>query len=416
MDGWQWSTAGRGMDLNERVVTVNYGKGGGSYDAEGLVRDVNVALPTAAQRAAGDPVYGLQAIHDPDLLPGPANPVASDSSAGEEGAGYIWNAALRAGLTVRNYGFFQDLVRYQAPPQLGGIPPLRDPAGANIQVAFPAEPALLKLTDPYFRGFDDQLPDFYRYQEWSREFDAQVKANALPTLELVRLMNDHTGSFDTAIDGVNTPELQQADNDYAVGLLVDKVAHSAVAGSTLIFVLEDDAQAGPDHVDAHRSTGYVVGPYLKHGKVVSNRYSTVNMLRTIEDVLGLEHLSLHDAGVGPMTDVFSVNQSAAWTYTASPSQLLLATQLPIAVQAARNGGPLLQPLHDAKWWAAKTKQFQFGDADLNDAVLYDRVLWEGTMGDRPYPLTRSGLDLRHNRKKLLQQVANRQPDTAQALH
>src|SRR6202011_384514 len=114
------------LDLNEKVVAVNYGKGGGSYDSEGLSRDVDVALPTAAERAAVNPVYALQAAHDPDLLPGTANAVAADGPSGEEGAGYIWNAALRAGRSVRNYGFFEDLVRYQAPPQLGGIPPLRD--------------------------------------------------------------------------------------------------------------------------------------------------------------------------------------------------------------------------------------------------------------------------------------------------
>jgi YVTN family beta-propeller protein len=406
MDGWQWSTAGRGMDLNEKVVTVNYGKGGGSYDSEGLSRDINVAWPTGAQRAVASPIYALEAVKDPDLLPGTANAVASDSPAGEQGTGYIWNAVLRAGLTVRNYGFFQDLSRYQAPATLGGIGPLRDPASSNTQVAFTTDPALLPLTDPFFRGFDDQLPDFYRYREWAREFDQQVRTDAFPAFELVRFMNDHTGSFNTAIDGVNTAELQQADNDYAVGLLIDRIAHSPYAANTLIFVLEDDAQAGPDHMDAHRSTGYIAGAYVKQGKVVSTRYSTINVLRTIEDVLGLEHLSLHDAGVGPMTDAFSIAQGPQWTYTAVPSQLLLGTQLPIPPQSARNAAPAARPLHDAQWWAEKTKEFTFVKEDLNDADAYNRVLWEGTMGDRPYPTARSGLDLRHNRKKLLKRAAS----------
>jgi DNA-binding beta-propeller fold protein YncE len=401
MDGWQWSTAGRGLDLNEKVVVVNYGKGGGSYDSEGLSRDVNVALPTAAARVAADPVYGIEAAKDPDLLPGTANAVAADSSEGEEGAGYIWNAALRAGKSVRNYGFFQDLVRYQAPASLGGLPPLRNPYSTNTQVAFTAEPALLPLTDLFFRGFDDQLPDFYRYQEWAREFDLQVATQSFPAFELVRFMNDHTGSFSTAIDGVNTPELQQADNDYAVGLLIEKIANSPYKSSTLIFVLEDDAQDGPDHVDAHRSTGYIVGPYVKHRQVVSTRYATINMLRTMEDILGLEHLSLHDAGVPPMTDVFDVRQGPNWTYTAMPSSLLLATQLPIAKKgAALKAVPVPRPLHDAAWWTEKTKGFTFAKEDLNDAAAYNRVLWEGAMAG-PYPTTRSGLDLRQNRAKLL---------------
>ena len=402
MDGWQWSTAGRGMDLNEKVVTVNYGKGGGSYDSEGLSRDINVALPTGAQRAASDPVYAIQAIHDPDLLPGTANAVAADGPSGEEGAGYIWNAAIRAGRSVRNYGFFMDLVRYQAPASLGGIPPLRDPASSNTQVAFTAEPTLLTRTDPFFRGFDDQLPDYYRYTEWAREFDAQVSTDSFPAFETVRFMNDHTGSFGTAIDGVNTPELQQADNDYAVGLLIQKIANSPYRANTLVFVVEDDSQDGPDHVDSHRSTGYVAGPYVKHGKVVSTRYMTINMLRTIEDVLGLEHLSLHDGGVRPMTDIFSTEQGPGWTYKAVPSALLLATQLPIQSQQAHLDPALIsRPLHDANWWAQRTRGFTFVKEDLNDADAYNRVLWEGTMGDQPYPNTRSGRDLRHDRRKLL---------------
>jgi YVTN family beta-propeller protein len=402
MDGWQWSTAGRGLDLNEKVVTVNYGKGGGSYDSEGLSRDINVAQPTPAQRAAADPVYGLQAIHDPDLLPGTANAVDPDDASGEVGAGYIWNAALRAGRSVRNYGFFMDLVRYEAPAALGGVPPLRDPASTNTQVAFTANPTLLPLTDSYFRGFDNQLPDYYRYTEWAREFDAQVKSNSFPAFETVRLMHDHTGNFDTAIDGVNTPELQQADNDYAVGLLIEKIAHSPYRSNTLIFVLEDDAQDGPDHIDAHRSTAYVVGPYVRHGRVISNRYATTNMLRTIEDVLGLEHMSLHDGGVHPMANLFSIEQGPEWTYKAVPSAFLLSTQLPIAAQQARvDSGVLPKPLHDSSWWSERTRSFTFVKEDLNDAAAYDRVLWEGTMGGRPYPETRSGRDLRRNRKRLL---------------
>jgi YVTN family beta-propeller protein len=400
MDGWQWSTAGRGLDLNEKVVVVNYGKGGGSYDSEGLSRDVNVGLPNAAARTAADPVYGIEAAKDPDLLPGTANEVAADSSAGEAGAGYIWNAVLRAGKSVRNYGFWEDLVRYQAPPTLGGIPPLRNPASTNTQVAFPADPALLTQTDLFFRGFDDTLPDFYRYQEWTREFDQHVAAHSFPAFEMVRFMNDHTGSFSTAIDGVNTPELEQADNDYAVGLLVQKIANSPYASNTLIFVLEDDAQDGPDHVDAHRSTGYVVGPYVKHGQVVSTRYATINMLRTMEDILRTEHLSLHDAGVPPMTDVFDIRQGPNWTYTAVPSALLLGTQLPIPKHASLEGVPVPRPLHDVAWWAEKTRDFTFVKEDLNDAGAYSRVLWEGTMAS-PYPTTRSGPDLRQNRAELL---------------
>jgi hypothetical protein len=208
------------------------------------------------------------------------------------------------------------LVRYQAPAWFGGIAPLRDPASTNTQAAFRTEPALLTPTDLFFRGFDDHLPNFHRYQEWAREVRPAEATNGFPTFELVRFMNDHTGSFSAAIDGVNTPELQQADNHYAVSLLIQKNCNSPYKLNTLSFVLADDAQDCPDHVDAHRSTGYVVGPYVKPGQVVSTRNATINMLRTIEDILGLEHLSLHDAGIRPMTDVFDVRQGPNWSYSA----------------------------------------------------------------------------------------------------
>lgn len=396
MNGWQWSTAGRGNDLNEKIGPVNYGKGGGSYDSEGLSRDVNIAHAKPADRVAANPAYGLQAKNDPDLLPGTANVVALDGPSGEVGAGFIWNGALRAGLSVRNYGFFLDIVRYEAPPSLGGIPLLKDPAREKTVVAFPAEPTLLNRTDRYFRGFDNRFPDFYRYREWAREFDVQSKTDTFPAFETVRLMHDHTGNFDTAIDGVNTPELQQADNDYAVGLLIEKIAHSRYANQTLIFVLEDDSQDGPDHVDSHRSTAYVVGPYVKHGKVVSTRYSTVSMLRTMEDILGLQHLSLHEAGVAPMSDIFDIYHGPGWSFEATPAAALYDTQLPLPPKPA--GGAAAKPgLHDAAWWAEHTRRFAFAKEDENDEDAYNRVLWEGTMGDRPYPTERSGRDLSRDR-------------------
>ena len=159
----------------------------------------------------------------------------------------------------------------------------------NTIVAYPTNVALTPYTDPYFRGFDNTFPDYYRYKEWEREFDANYAKpeGGLPSLSLVRFMHDHTGNFGTAIDGVNTPELQEADNDYAVGLLVQKIANSMYANNTLIFVIEDDAQDGGDHVDSHRSIAFVAGAYVKQGALVSTQYNTIDFVRTIEEVLGL---------------------------------------------------------------------------------------------------------------------------------
>jgi YVTN family beta-propeller protein len=380
-DGWQWSVGARSSDVNDKGTSVDYAGRGTGYDSEGTIRAVNNAFPTSAERKLANPFNP----DDPDLLPGVRNEVELDGPDGEEGAGYIWNAALRAGKSVRNYGFFVDQTLYSVPAAMGGIPVVRDPFTAGIKVAVAAQPELLPLTDPYFRSFDTNLPDFWRFKEWEREFDGFVQGGTLPAFEMVRFMEDHMGSFGTAIDGVNTPETQQADNDYAVGLLVDKVAHSPYAGNTLIFVLEDDSQDGPDHVDSHRSTAYVVGPYVRHGALISTRYSTVNMLRTIEDVLGLEHLNLHDGGVHPMADLFDLHQRR-WTFQAGPSDILrTASSLPLPPPPAGAHVRPLRPTHPAAWWAARTRGFDFRNEDRIDPQAFNRVLWKGLMGSRPYP-------------------------------
>src|SRR5215475_3128855 len=301
MDGWQWSTAGRALDFEEKSQVINYGKGGSAYDSEGTDRNVNVGITGVAQRQAWQPLYP----NDPNLLASTANEVAADGPDGEEGLGYIWDAAIRSGLSVRNYGFFLDLGRgFQIDVNI------TDPCSTAppTQVAFPAHPSLVSRTDFCFRGYDNAFPDFFRFKEWSREFQQQVKTHSFPALSLVRFSHDHFGSFGAAIYGVNTPELQAADNDYAVGLLIDQIAHSPYANSTLVFVVEDDPQDGADHVSANRSVVFLAGPYVKHGAVVSTHYATASILRTMEDVLGLQKLGVHDAGLPPMADAFDVSQ------------------------------------------------------------------------------------------------------------
>jgi hypothetical protein len=217
-------------------------------------------------------------------------------------------------------------------------------------------------------------------------------------------MHDHMGSFGSAILGVNTPEIQQADNDYSVAKLIEKVAKSPYASSTLICILEDDSQDGADHVDSHRSTGYLVGPYVKHGAVVSTAYTTQNMLATIEAVLGLDHEDVLTASQKPMLDCFDVNQTT-WSFTAVPSSYLYNTQLPLPPRAVK-AGPIPKPTHDAQYWAEVTKGFDFTREDnLKDPNKFNRIIWEGLHGKSvPYPVVRSGLDLRQNRSELLKKA------------
>lgn len=381
-DGWQWSTSARTTDVTEKEMPVNYADRGLTYDFEGTARNVNVALERKA-RIAANPLND----RDPDLLPGSANQAAPDGPDGEREQGYLWNAVLRAHQTLRNYGFFVDLARYEpAVPAKLFIGLDHNPAAKKLRVAFPTDKQMAPFTDPYFRGFDNQYADYWRYQEWNREFTNYEKKNTLPHFETVRFMHDHTGNFATAADGVNTPETQVADNDYAVGLLVDRVAHSRFARDTLIFVVEDDAQDGPDHVDAHRSVAFIAGPYVKRGAVISDRYTTVNFLKTMEVVLGLKPLNFHDANAKPMANVFDLAR-ADWTYHARVPDMLRSTRLPLPPQ---QGAAIVRPRHDAAYWAAKTASFDFSSEDRLDSGAYNLLLWAGINGDVAYPFERDG--------------------------
>ncbi len=373
-DGWPWSTSGKESDFGEKAVVLNYADRGTNYEYEGPNRDINVGLPTAAERKAANP----KTPDDPDLLPGASNVAAPDGPAGvPKEKGYIWDAVLRAGLTFREYGCMSDTA-LDAPRE-------PYPFKAKIVMSRPANPELYKFGDPYFRGFDPGYPDFYREAEWEREFDQYAVNGNLPAFEIVQLQEDHMGEFATALSNVNTPEAQQADNDYATGRLIARVAHSPFKNNTLIFVVEDDSQDGPDHVDAHRTTAYVVGPFVKQHSVDSTYYTTVNMIRTMEDVLGLEHLNLNTATSAPMTDVFDINQRN-WNFDAQPSSVLARTDLPLS-KDARRAAVSSEPVRisqQASYWADKTAGMDFRGEDRVDAEVLNRIIWEGIMS-RPYP-------------------------------
>ena len=412
-DGWNWSTQARTSIEVEKTVPVIYaGRGTFTYDYEGADRNINTGLGTVAARQAANPLNP----GDPDILPGTADPSAFDGPNGEEGAGYLWDAALRAHLSVRNYGFFIDLTRYSLPAANPAfIPPtandpLHGSALGSTVVSFPTKAALQSITDPFFRGYDQKFPDFWRFKEWEREFDQFVAQRNLPTLEFFRIVHDHFGSFGAAVDGVNTFAKQMADNDYALGLLVDKVAHSPYRNNTLIFVVEDDAQDGPDHMDAHRSIAYVIGPHVKQGAVVSERFTTVNLLSTIVGILGLKPLGINDATADAMGDVFEV-RTEPWTFNAIVPEALRSTSLPLPPASAKN--TLLasrrilafaEPKRDdPTYLAAETDGMDFSGEDRLNAALFNRILWQAMKGETPYPNQRDGRDLRLNRKQLLEQ-------------
>ncbi len=153
------------------------------------------------------------------------------------------------------------------------------------------------------------------------------------------------------------------------------MAKGPFAKDTLIFVLEDDAQDGPDHLDAHRSIAFVAGPYVRQQALVSTRYTTADMLRTIEAVLGIAPANLFDRGARTMANLFDVAVSPDWSFVAEPAPILFSTKLPLPSRDTLASIP--QPTHDAAWWTAATRGFDWSREDRHDAVMFNRVLAAG---------------------------------------
>jgi hypothetical protein len=214
-------------------------------------------------------------------------------------SGYLWNAAHAAGVSVRNYGEFTS-----------------DVPGSSPRKTVSHMTDLTDVTDPNFPGFDLDFRDEAREAEWAREFANYVRDHNLPQLEIVRLPNDHTSG---TRPGKRTPTAYVAQNDVAVGRLIDTVSHSPYWRDTAIFIVEDDAQNGPDHVDDQRMPVYVVSAYAAGG-VQHVHYSTAGIVRSIELILGLKPLSAYDAAARPLYAAFKATPDLR-PYNALPAQV-----------------------------------------------------------------------------------------------
>src|SRR5262249_43621456 len=234
-----------------------------------------------------------------------------------------------------------------------------------------------------FAGYDlrkpDSIPDLIqtgvnqptRIGEWLKEFQNYEANGSLPTVEFVRLPNDHTA---TNTIGAPTPRASVADNDYALGQLVDAVSHSKDWGSTAIFVIEDDAQEGPDHVDAHRTVAQVISPYTQTGKVDSTFYSQVSVLRTIEQIVGIGPMTQFDAAARPLLNGFS-NTPNMKPYTAI-----------VPTQDVHEKNPVNPPMASV---APKSLDQVATLVDQNEP-LENQVLW-AYYGTGPMPAPRTSL-------------------------
>jgi YVTN family beta-propeller protein len=255
-------------------------------------------------------------------------------------SGYLWDLAARSGVSFRNYGEFTSAGALKGGDVATDMPGLRD------------------RTDLHFPTFDMNVRDVDRLREWKREFDAFERSGNLPRLELVRLPRDHTAG---TRPGSVTPQGMVADNDLAVGELVQTVSHSRDWSTSAIFVLEDDAQNGADHVDEQRSTFYLISPYAAGG-LQHVRYTTAGVLRTIETILGMPPLTPYDAGARPLEAAFRARPDLR-PFEALPAQTNTEAVNTAAAYRARDSARLNFTREDA----------------APDAVLND-ILWHAVKG------------------------------------
>ncbi|MFL5240662.1 MAG: bifunctional YncE family protein/alkaline phosphatase family protein [Gemmataceae bacterium] len=255
--------------------------------------------------------------------------------------GYIWDRCAEVGVSYRSYGEWI---------QNGKTP--ADPGKARVK-------ALEGHFDSAYRGFDLAYPDQKRADRFVEELARFETDGAMPQLIILRLPNDHT--IGTRV-GKPTPTAMVADNDLALGRVVEAVSRSAFWKDTAIFVLEDDAQNGSDHVDAHRTVGLVISPYTKHGHIDSNLYSTSSMLRTMELILGLKPMSQFDAAARPLYDSFMAKPELTTYQHSVPKVDLKATNLANA------------------WGAKLSEEFDLTKEDAADDLLFNEVIWRSVKG------------------------------------
>ncbi|HTV75310.1 MAG TPA: beta-propeller fold lactonase family protein [Candidatus Acidoferrales bacterium] len=394
--GWNWSMEGYDTDFVERHQSVDYGNGGNeglTYDYQGTNRNLDVSLP---EYSAMPSFFSerLTTLLDPtgssNILPGPKDvgaPYGANNESPGAIGGYIFDSVLRAGGTIRNYGWQTDQTAYGS-----GLPYdpalIRYPYQNHVPQSPPEDAALHGNSDIYYRGFDQRYPDKFRIEEWQREYNLYEQNGNLPTLEMLTVPHDHFGDFSTAIEGLNTPTLQFADNDYALGELVQTVTQSKDWADTAIFIVEDDSQNGPDHVDSHRSTAFVISAYNKRNTAIHTPYTTENVLRTIEVLLGIAPTSFHDANAATMDDLFTTTPNLTAYTPIVPGVLCAAPVAPDLVGSACTTGPvsaLVHQKHDGRWWAQHTLGYDFSVPDKIDPAAFNRLLWLGIKGDVPMP-------------------------------
>jgi len=269
--------------------------------------------------------------------------------------GFLWDACKHAGVSFRTYGEF---------------------------VGDGGKPTIPVLNDHfclYYTPWNQHVRDTTRVNQWKRDFDSLVAANALPQLNTFHIINDHTEGLSK---GRPTPFAHVADNDLAIGMFIDYLSKSPVWKESVVFIIEDDAQNGPDHVDAHRTTAYVAGGYVKRHFVDHTMYSTTSMLRTIELILGIPPMTQYDAAAVPMRHCFS-NTVDTTGFTALSAQIDLNEK-----NTTQNA------------WQRKSETFDFSKEDRVPDLEFTEVIWKAVKGaDAIVPAPKRAAFVKVNDKK-----------------
>jgi len=325
-DGHNWSMAAYTTDYLQKTVPLNYSSRGRSYEYEGANFGGRTVVP------------------DDD----PAAPAR----------GYLWDLIQRKGLTFRNYGEFV-------------IPERADPDDVLPPGYRGNKPFLASHTNPTYPGFDLDITDQHRADVWIAELAEFTKRGVMPAFEIIRLPNDHTAG---ARAGAPTPQAYAADNDLALGRMIDALSHSPFWKNTVVFVLEDDAQNGPDHVDSHRSPILIISPWSRTG-VVHRFANTTDVIRTMEEILGLDALSQFDYYGRPLRDIWSSTPDLTPWNVLTPKVDLNARN-PANTRGANESATL--------------------DLEIEDVAAEDpfnRIIWEAVKPGVPYPGVRRGATL-----------------------
>jgi YVTN family beta-propeller protein len=315
-DGHNWSTAAYATDYAEKTVPSEYSSRGRSYDYEGSNRGA--------------------IVDEDDDVNAPAN-------------GYLWDLAIRKGISLRDYGEFV-LSSSEIPSEKPGQ-------------FLPTRRALLGVASREYPPWDLDIPDQRRADVWIADLQKYAAAGTMPALQILRLPNDHT--FGAKADKP-TPRAYVADNDLALGRIIEALSHSPFWKDSVVFVLEDDAQNGPDHVDSHRAPLIVVSPWCRGG-LVHRFANTTDVLATIEEILGLDSLSQFDFYGRPLRGIFAAEPDLR-AYDALKPAVDLNEKNPPDTPAAK-----------------QSSRLDFSRPDAADEAVLNQVLWTVAKGNAPMP-------------------------------